>query len=624
MRLDSPRVTLAAAAGLAFLLVILATLQYRWLDQVAEADRDRARASLAVAASGFAADFDREIGHVIACFEPGPLGGEPSPETLAGLWQSCVARSGLQGVVAGIYVAELTDDALALSRLDFAVERFEPVAWPEELSTIRRRLLNASRPDGSGLSRSERFIAPIEPDVPAIILPRRVFRGASSPEPPGGPTRFTIIRLDLAELRQSVFPDLARRYFGTGNLQDYELAVIRRGDPSRPIYVSGPGGRALPGAGDATAELLTFRIFQEVHRSEHLGRHALPSRGPDFPPPELHSRAGPFREWRSLSRDPGDRRSSVGWRLVVAHREGSLDAAVARVRRRNLGVGLGILGVLAGAVAMTVVSARRAQRLARQQIDFVAAVSHELHTPLAAIRSAGQNLADGVVSEGGQVRRYGSLIESEGRRLSEMVTHVLDFSGIQSGRRHYRMRPVSVEKIVDGVLGECRWAAEQRGIRIEREIAADLPLVLADQEALGRALRNLIDNAIKYGGAERWMRVRAERVCPNSPLAGDLAVPRIPLAANGDHPEVAISVEDRGPGVRNAESNRIFEPFYRGEGSASSGVTGSGLGLALVRPIVEAHGGTITVESNVGSAGARFVLRLPAAPAGPAGEGLSS
>jgi two-component system sensor histidine kinase GlrK len=93
---------------------------------------------------------------------------------------------------------------------------------------------------------------------------------------------------------------------------------------------------------------------------------------------------------------------------------------------------------------------------------------------------------------------------------------------------------------------------------------------------------------------------------------------------NGDRPEVAISVEDRGPGVREADRQRIFEPFYRGENSVSIGVTGSGLGLALVRPIVEAHGGTITVESNYGNEGARFVLRVPASPPEVADEGSPS
>jgi signal transduction histidine kinase len=598
VRLDSPRVALGAAAALAILLVVLGTLQYRWLDQVADAERDRARASLAAAAYGFAAEFDREVGHVVACFEPWPEAGEPARDWFVSSWQRC-ARSGLQSLVGAAYLAEETGGDFALTRLDPVSDHLETVTWPAELSGVRERLAKRADPKPEDVPH----FSSIDPDVPALIVfDRRLFRrGQVSPDL----SRFVILRIDLADLTRDVFPELTRRYFGSGSLQDYDLAVFRRGDPSRPIYVSGPDARISPGRWDATADLLSFRIFSEQRRSES-GRRPPGSPqagvGPgDGPPPR------PPPDWRPGLLGAGERRPvGGGWRLVVAHRDGSLDAAVARVRKRNLAVGLGILGVLAGAVAITVASARRAQRLARQQIDFVASVSHELHTPLAAIRSAGQNLADGVVSGEGQVRRYGSLIANEGRRLSEMVGSVLDFAGIQSGRRHYRMRPASVEAIVDAALSQCSLAAEQRGIRIEREVAEDLPPILADTEALGRALRNLMENAIKYGGSERWMRVRAETV------------------PNGSRPEVAILVEDHGPGVRESERSRIFEPFYRGDDSAATGATGSGLGLALVRPIVEAHGGSVTVESNGGSSGARFVVRLPAAPAAAGDESSAS
>jgi signal transduction histidine kinase len=598
VRLDSPRVALGAAAALAFLLVVLATLQYRWLDQVADAERDRAKASLAAAAYGFAAEFDREVGHAIACFEPWPDAQEPARDWFVSSWQRC-ARSGVQNLVGDAYLAEGTGGDFALTRLGPAGDRLETISWPPELSAVRERL--AKRAEASP-EDAPRF-SPIDPDVPALIVfDRRLFRYRQIS--PSGLNRFVILRLDLADLKRNLFPELTRRYFGSGNLQDYDLAVFRRGDPSRPIYVSGPGARITAGGSDATADLLTFRMFSEQRRSEAGRRPPAspdarvdPGEGPPPPPP------GPHAGWRPRPRAVGERRPAGGWRLVVAHRDGSLDAAVARARRRNLAVGLGILGVLAGAIAITVASARRAQRLARQQIDFVASVSHELHTPLAAIRSAGQNLADGVVNGDEQVRRYGSLIANEGRRLSEMVASVLDFAGIQSGRRHYRMRPVRVETIVDGALAQCSLAAEQRGIRVEKDVADDLPPILADAEALGRALRNLMENAIKYGGSERWMRVRAESV------------------PDGSRPEVAILVEDRGPGVREADRSRIFEPFYRGEDSSSTGATGSGLGLALVRPIVEAHGGSVTVESNGGSSGARFVVRLPAASAAAADEG---
>src|SRR5204862_5942173 len=121
------------------------------------------------------------------------------------------------------------------------------------------------------------------------------------------------------------------------------------------------------------------------------------------------------------------------WIVRARHREGSLDAIVTRSRRRNMAISLGVLGLLGASFLLVIASAQRQRRLARQQMEFVAAVSHELRTPLAVIRSAGENLADGVVADSAQMKRYGALIETEGRRLGDMVERVLQFAGIGSG-----------------------------------------------------------------------------------------------------------------------------------------------------------------------------------------------
>jgi signal transduction histidine kinase len=238
---------------------------------------------------------------------------------------------------------------------------------------------------------------------------------------------------------------------------------------------------------------------------------------------------------------------------------------------------------------------QRAQRLARLQIEFVAGVTHELNTPLTAIRSAGQNLAAGVVAEPGQVRRYGNLIESEGRRLSDMVGQALELAGIQSGRRVYHPRPVEVRDVVDGALQDCRWLLQEKSIEVEKDVDRDLPLVLADPSALRRAVQNLVENAIKYGGRAGWIGVRARQ------------------APSG---QVEITVSDRGPGIRREDLPHLFKPFFRGRDAAAGGIPGSGLGLSLVNHIAEAHGGRVTVAAGAsgaaGSGGSAFTLSLPA------------
>jgi signal transduction histidine kinase len=242
---------------------------------------------------------------------------------------------------------------------------------------------------------------------------------------------------------------------------------------------------------------------------------------------------------------------------------------------------------------LILVSTRRAERLARQQMEFVAGVSHEMRTPLAVICSAGENLADGVIEERQQVRRYGSLIESEGRRLSEMIEQALEFAGIQSGRKAYALQPAETVRILESAIAACAPLIEESGFTIEKRIAANLPALAADAAALSRAIQNLLNNAMKYSGDNRWIRLMAK------PAAGQPAS------------EVQITIEDRGLGIAAADLPHIFEPFYRSDEVTSAQIHGSGLGLSLVKHIVEAHGGRIRVDSVAGR-GSAFTLHLPA------------
>ncbi|HWW62192.1 MAG TPA: HAMP domain-containing sensor histidine kinase [Thermoanaerobaculia bacterium] len=278
------------------------------------------------------------------------------------------------------------------------------------------------------------------------------------------------------------------------------------------------------------------------------------------------------------------------WELGVVHRAGSVDAAVRSARNRNFITSGAVLLILAMSVAMLIVTTRRAQTLARQQLDFVAGISHELNTPLAAIRSAAENLADGVVRDEEQLRRYGTLIAREGRRLSTMVEKILTYAGLQSSAR-WRSDAVDVKEVIDRVAADSRWMLDERGGAIGVDVDVDgVSAVRGDAEALRRALQNVVENAIKYGGTP----------------------PRIDIRARQRKQNVAVSVEDNGMGFGETDLPHVFEPFYRGHHVVARAIPGSGLGLSLVRRIVEGHGGKASVSNRTGG-GAVVTIELPTA-----------
>jgi len=225
-------------------------------------------------------------------------------------------------------------------------------------------------------------------------------------------------------------------------------------------------------------------------------------------------------------------------------------------------------------------------------------VSHELRTPLAVIRSAADNLADGVVGGDERVREYGQLVRREGLRLTDLVEQVLEFAGLQSGQRTAARHPVTIAAVLREAIGAAQLAAETAGIRVELAIADGLPAVAGDEAALRRVFVNLIGNAVKYGAQAGWVGVRA--------------------SASGGRVEIAVS--DRGIGIAAVEQTKIFEPFYRTPDVVAAQIQGAGLGLSLVKRIVEAHGGAIAVESAPGQ-GSTFTVTLPAMT-GDAGLGL--
>lgn len=556
----------AAVVSLTVLLVVLAVLQYRWIGEIGQAERERLRAGLEAAAERIDDEVDREIARVWLAVQPGPdqdaAGRRAELVRQLRAWQRTAP---VPGLVADVLVtARGPEGDPVVERLDQASGRFVPAAWPEDLRGLRERLQRGPGEPPPSMDPPR----PIDPAGPTLIVP------LLRPEPgrrPFGRWEAVILRLDRRLLAEELIAGIVERQLALSGTAVLRVAVLA---PSGPVWLSDPG---LP---------VSSYLPAEVER-RLLGLRVPVRAGPRGSPPGRPD--GDMRRVMPLLLADGP------WRLVIHPAAGSLDAVVARARKRNLAVSAGVLALLAASFAVLVVAAQRAHRLARQRMELVAGVTHELNTPLAAIRSAGQNLADGVVADPDQVRRYGALIEREGQRLSALVGQALKLAGIESGARVWRPEPAPVAEAVQETLADCRWLLAENGTEVETEIPADLPEVLIDRGALGLIVRNLVDNAARHGGAGKWVSVRAR------------------LEPDGRH--VLLSVEDRGPGIAPEDRPHLFEPFYRGRGVVGSAIPGSGLGLDLVRRAAAAHGGTVSVSPGTGGRGALFAVRLPAARA---------
>jgi signal transduction histidine kinase len=275
---------------------------------------------------------------------------------------------------------------------------------------------------------------------------------------------------------------------------------------------------------------------------------------------------------------------------LAAELPGDDPAAAVAFRNRTLYIALLVLlyvGIGLG-FGLTLREMSRAYKLSRLKTDFVANISHELRTPLTSVRLFAETLRDGRAESPEEVRECVEQLSAESERLSRMVEKLLDWSRLEAGRATLELEKTEVPALLDRIGTAYR--AQQLPAGYETQLEPHLPPVNVDPDAMAQVVLNLLHNAVKYTGDEKRIRLRARRAGRN----------------------VAIEVEDNGPGVRPQDRKRIFERFYRADDLLSRKTEGTGLGLAISRKIVELHGGKIELDSRVGE-GSTFRVVLPAA-----------
>jgi signal transduction histidine kinase len=541
--------------ALAIILPLLAYLQYTWLGQISEQEYERMKNNLQTSAFHCSIDFSREMASLIK-----PLGGELSGS-------DDMIRKTLKERIIN-WRKTSTNPAVVSTEI-----KIIPLPFPDQ--TIR---ISANR--GTDLFIFRNFSAI------AITIKNR-------------PEQVAVISLDLTYISSSILSKIIQANFAQGTLQEYDIMIAN--DAGSFIYrsLTQDINDVLKKA-DIVVPFLTFRPsplspstpdrpdpshfrMDAEHRPEPFER-----RPPEFERREMFSPPGhniPFEERERIEKQGL-------FKMYLKHRNNSLEEAIKSNRIRNIGISFGILILLGASVVFLLLSTNSARRLAQQQLEFAAGISHELRTPLSVLKSAGENLADGIVQGEARSRQYGQLIKSEVVRLSDMLEKTLAYAGILSGNNTYKKKQFNIQPVIREAIQNAKKIVSAEDFTVETVINEHLPQVLGDADAIRSALENLIVNGIKYSNEKKWINIEAHQI----------RISNVPF--------LEININDRGMGIAQNDLSNIFKPFYRGNNAMERQIHGNGLGLSITKHIIESHSGTIFVKSSY-NLGSVFTIRLP-------------
>jgi signal transduction histidine kinase len=562
-RLGDTKLYLIVISAIAAAVCVLGFLQYRWTTEISTAEQQRLTKILTKSVRQFDQQFAYDFERLGESFEIDPT--EPADTIDARIlaryveWQRSTTRPDL---LAGVYVWRADGGrGPHLETLDRQRVEFQSSGSLNDIPQLKPDFEKQFAKLPSLLAGHDAVYYPWTFRGDAVALVRPLFRmmvAARDSDMQVEPIGFLVIAMDAGYLRRHYFPELIGDELAASG---FRVAVRNTSTPFKAIYSSDPTFPISTNAPDAAVNLLSS-VGEEAKRRGHA----------------------------PVNFD----RDSEQWQLVAQHSSGSLEGAVTRWRDRNFAVSLALLLILSSCVGLVFSLARRAERLGKFQMQFVAGISHELCTPLTVINSIVENVADDVVSDAAQAREYAAILRNQSGRLSRLLDQVLLLATEETGKAAPELRPLDVGAIVAQTIAASEVQRREERFTLEKDIPTDLPTVIADPVLLAECVENLINNAMKYAGDSGWISVRAREF--KSPAVH----------------EVQVSVEDRGIGIARDDLSNIFEPFYRVRSAVRGRERGAGLGLYLVKRMVDSMGGRVSVASRHGE-GSCFVLHFPVA-----------
>lgn len=569
-------------------LPLAAVIQTNWLNAASRAEAQRLERSLDNAFRQIRSDLLFELTSITRLLPPAlthsdagdNLGFDVFSENFTQLYDAWSDSSRFPGLVEQVrYVGPLTERE------------------PYDYNPKSGRFIRAN--DGDAWDQSDPLVLFVPLDRAVEIVERQSDGVQIQIVDPG----HLLIRLDRIYLAGSVLPELVETYLGA-DAGDYNVAVVDF-EASEILWSD---FEAVGSMFDDERQFQPDSVLAMSPRSTAFSELTRSDRLDDVPPAFSERLADPLiQQWLSFRLDgdrvvPPDgvreppnmadrigenRETGPGLYLVAWHRAGSIDAAARTGRNRNLILSYGALGLVMGATVAYYLLYRRANRQREREQEFVATVTHELRTPVSAITAAGDNLAEGIVSDQSKVRQYGRSLLGEGRRLGTMIDQVLLYAGLGGGARP------KVEVDVKEIVGAAtRSTSGARPGHLIVHAQDQLPPLRGDRVAVESVIRNLVSNAFVHNPSSTTVTLRvhtesreARRGRRHSPPGSETLV---------------IEVSDTGRGIPRREIQKIREPFYRGEQSQADQIPGSGLGLSLVSRIAATYDGSVTIRSDEG------------------------